>query len=105
MGDGRPPMLSEGDVGRCEPEEVRTSMETATDKERPEQRYGWKPDEEEKAEVRPVPPHYRTVYTFTGLQTSRCTLTASTRSKPLVHRLSPAVPLPIGIGLNGCPIC
>jgi hypothetical protein len=38
-GDGRPPMLNEGDIGRCEPEEV-SSMETANDKERAEQRYG-----------------------------------------------------------------
>jgi hypothetical protein len=40
MGDGRPVALSDGGVGRCGAEDVRSSIETATDKERPEQGYG-----------------------------------------------------------------
>ena len=59
MVDGWSVMLNEGDVGRCEPEEARLSIETATDKERHKQGYGWKPDDEKKAEVRPVAAHYR----------------------------------------------
>jgi len=60
MGDERPVALSDGGVGRCESEDVRSSIETAIDKERPEQGYGWKPCDEEKAERRPVATHFRT---------------------------------------------
>jgi hypothetical protein len=66
MGAGRPVMLSDGDVGRRESGEVRSSIETATDKERREQDYGWTPCDEEKAEVRPVVTHYRKPNILTG---------------------------------------
>ena len=62
MTDGWTAALRDGDVRRCEGEEVRSSPDVVTAKERPEQGYGWKPCDEEKAEVRPVATHYRTVY-------------------------------------------
>jgi len=52
-------VLIDGAVDGCEPRDVRSSIETATDKERCQQRYSWKPDNEKKAEVRPVAAHYR----------------------------------------------
>ena len=65
-GDERPGALSDGGVGRCGAEDVSSSIETAIDKERPEQGYGWKPYDEEKAERRPVAAHYRTVHILTA---------------------------------------
>jgi len=59
MADGRTIALSGGDVDRCEPAEAGSFIEMATDKVRCQQRYSWKPDNEKKAEVRPVAAHYR----------------------------------------------
>jgi hypothetical protein len=69
-GYGRPVVVGDGDVDGCEPEEVRSSIETVAAKERCQQRNSCRPCDEGKAEVRPVPPHYRTVYTFTALRIS-----------------------------------
>jgi hypothetical protein len=52
-------MLSDGDGGPCQPAEVSSPVETATDKERREQDYACTPCNEEKTEVRPVATHCR----------------------------------------------
>jgi hypothetical protein len=59
MAAGRPAPLSDGEGCRCEPAEASSFIEMATDQERCDQRKSWKPDHEEKTQVRPVAAHYR----------------------------------------------
>jgi hypothetical protein len=58
MGDGRPLTWSDDSVGRCETQDVTSSIETAASKERCERQYGGKPYGEKKPELRPVAAHY-----------------------------------------------
>ena len=78
MRDGRPLAWSDASVGRCETQDVTSSIEPAASKERCEQGYGWKPYGEEKAEVRPVATHYRPYTPSLSRNVNTATVASST---------------------------
>jgi hypothetical protein len=59
--DGRLIAVGDSRIGRCKPADVRSSIETETDKKYPDQGYGWKPDGEPKGELRAAATHYGNV--------------------------------------------